>query len=254
MEENFKNKLGLTMFILLILGLGVGGYFFTNYIINLEDVKEEDQKNQEENISYKIDEKKDYIYFINEEVISEKAEIFYKDVVINLTTQNTLNERLKKENQIYKNNIIYLDEKDLLNSEIVKYNYDNIEALTYREYDNYQYDKYLSLVIRDYNFSCFDKMTFNESKSYIFNIENGKLLEEEEILDLYNTNLENIKEDIKDYLEKEQSLVEEVEIIKIDDTINNLNYAFYINNYGDLYISYLVKTTEVDYNEIMEVN
>ena len=32
------------------------------------------------------------------------------------------------------------------------------------------------------------------------------------------------------------------------------NYSLYINDYGKLYISYLVKTTQVDYNEVMEVN
>ena len=45
----------------------------------------------------------------------------------------------------------------------------------------------------------------------------------------------------------------EEELIKIDDTIDNLNYSLYINDYGRLYVSFLVKTTKVDYNEVMEV-
>jgi len=58
---------------------------------------------------------------------------------------------------------------------------------------------------------------------------------------------------IRENLIGNQQVVEEVELIKIDETIDDLNYSLYINEYGRLYISFLVKTTQVDYNEVMEV-
>ena len=111
------------------------------------------------------------------------------------------------------------------------------------------------MLITDQYYTCFDLNTFYKTKSYIFNTETGALLTEEEILSMYDLEMTNIKEQIKNYLESKQVIDNEVEIIKIEETINDFkNYAFYINEYGRLYISYLVKSTQVDYNEIMEVN
>lgn len=253
MEENFKNKLGVWTFTIIVLSLAIGGYFFTQYILN--DFKENEKNDQtEEEINYKVDKTKDYIYYKNEEVISEGAEIYYKDVVINLSTQQTLTEALEKENQIYKNNIKYISDINLISGDIINYNNDNLYALNFREYKTYEFDKYVSLVINDYYYSCFDLITFDKTKSYIFDTETGKVFENREILNLFNTNMELIKEKIREHLNNKQTIVEEVELIKIDETLDNFNeYALYINEYGRLYISYLVKTTQVDYNEIMEV-
>jgi len=205
--------------------------------------------------SYKIDKDKDYIYYINEEVISEKAEIFYKDVVINLNTQEVLTKTLEKENKVYKSTILYIKDKPSLNKDLIVYNKDGLYALNFREYKTYEFEEYVSLVINDYNYTCFDDTTFDKTKSYVFNVNNGSLMTEDEILKMYNQTLDNIKEDIRIYLETEQTTVDEVELIKIYETLENFtNYSLYINDYGKLYISYLVKTSQVDYNEIMEVN
>ena len=37
MEENLKSKLGLTLFIGIILFLGIGGYFFTQKVISFQN-------------------------------------------------------------------------------------------------------------------------------------------------------------------------------------------------------------------------
>ncbi len=252
MEENFKNKLGFWCFAGLVLVLGIGGYFFTNYALNTH--KDKNNK-KEENISYKIDSKKDYIYFENEETISSSADIIFKDAVINIKGQEVITETLKKENQIYKENITYIKDADLLTEDLVRYNNDGIHSLTYRKYDVFEYNDYVSLVINDYNYSCFDLLTYKRSKSYIFNIKNGKLLKEKEILKLYETSLDEIKAKVRTVLTESQSTTETgLETIKIDETINNFtDYAFYINEYGRLYISFLVKTNEIDYNKTMEV-
>lgn len=251
MEENFKSKVGFCLFIFIILFLGIGGYFFTKKIISNDNSINTDNN---EIISYKIDNNKDYIYYKNEEVISESAEIYYKDVVINLNTQEVLSETLNKENNIYKENIKYISDINILSNDLINYNNDNLYALNFREYETYEFDKYVSLVINDYNYTCFDLITFDKVKSYVFDTSNGKLLSNEELLSMYNLSLDNIKDNIRNVLNNEQSINEDKELIKIEDTINDLKYGLYINDYGKLYISYIVKTNEVDYNKVMEVN
>lgn len=254
MEENLRNKLGFWVFSIIVLSLAIGGYFFTNYVIN--DYDSPKKKNEkEEKVTIKIDKNKDYIYFENEELISDHKEIIYKDVVINLNTQEILNDSLKKENRAYKNTIQYISDQKNLNKDIIVYNNDDLYALNFREYKVYEYKNFVSLVINDYNYTCFADTTFQKTKSYIFDITDGSIITEEEILNKYNESLDSIKEDIKEYLNEEQTIVNEVELIQIDETLDDFdNYSLYVNEYGRLNISYLVKTNEVDYNEIMEVN
>lgn len=254
MEENFKNKLGFWTFFFIVAFLAIGGYFFTDYILNIKD---DDNKNQNENekINYKIDKDKDYVYFQNEKSIIDEdgAEVYYKDVIINIKGQENITEILENENEKYQNNIKYLSDMEFLSDELITYKYNNIYALTFREYKVYEYNDYVSLVIDDHNYSCFDLNTFIGTKSYVFNVSNGKLLTNEEILSLYDINMNHIINKIRENLISNQQVVEEVELIKIDETIDDLNYSLYINEYGRLYISFLVKTTQVDYNEVMEV-
>ena len=251
MEENLKSKLGFSVFFVVIIFLLVGGYIYTNYTL-----KEDKKKIKETNdvINYKIDNDKDFIYFENEEIISEEAEITFKDVIINLNTQDVLNESLSKENKIFKENIKYISDQNILSDQIINYNNDNLYALSFRNFSNYEYDKYISLVINYYNYTCFDSVTYDKSKSYVFNTSNGLLLTEEELLNIYDLNIENVKEKVREYLNSKQSVVDGVELIKIDDTLNDFTYGLYINNYGKLCVSLLVKTTQVDYNENVEVN
>jgi hypothetical protein len=254
MENNLKSKFGFALFFIIVFTLLIGGYFFTNSIIK-EGKKKVDTKKEGKEINYKIDEDKDYIYFINEETISEGAELYYKDVVINLNTQDVLNESLQKENNIYKSNVKHISEMNVLKN-IITYNFDDIYALTFRDYEKLEFGKYISLVIKDYNYSCFDGVTFNKSKAYVFNTENGKLLSSEDLLKMYNTNIDTIKERIKEDLNKKQSVVDGKQLIKIDETIEDINTTgLYINAYGKLMLSYIAKTSQIDYNynEITEV-
>ena len=175
------------------------------------------------------------------------------NVVINLSTQESLTKSLKDENERYKNNVKYISDQNLISDEIINYNNDNIYALTYRTFEDYEFDKYVSLIIRDYNYSCFDLLSFSYIKSYVFDTSNGEIIKEDEILKKYNTSIDTIKSQIKEYLNSDQKKIEE-NGINVDETVNNLdNYALYINEYGRLYISFLVKSSKEDYNDSMEV-
>ena len=253
MEERLKSKIGFLLFFLIVIFLSIGGYFYMKYSIN--EKKEIESKKEEERINYKIDKDKEYIYYINESTLSEGAEIDYKDVVINLDVAKSINESLEKENKMYKENIKYIsDHKDEILSDDLIVDNDNIYSMTFRNYMNSEFGKYISLVVNEYNYSCFGaSVTFNRSVSYVFNVEKNELLSDDDLLNMYSTNMDIVKEKVRNYLTSKQSIIDEIEVIKIDETIDNLEYSLFIDEYGKLSISFLVKTTQVDYNEIMEV-
>jgi len=257
MEEHLRNKLGFYTFSFVVVFLIVAGYIFTDYIINKEDDSVNvDNKQNKVVVNYKIDESKDYFYFTNQFVINdvEDVEIYYQDIIINIKGQENLTETLEKENTSYKNNIKYISDQKLLSDELIKYNYNDLYALNFREYVTHIYKNYASLVVNDYTYSCFDLISFDKTKSYVFDISKGILLTEDELLKEFDTDFEQVKNNVRKYLESKQQVVNELELIKIDDTINSLNkHALYVDKYGKLYISFLVKTSEIDYNEVMEV-
>ncbi len=253
MEDNLKSKLGFIIFLIIIIALIGGGQYYLYYIKNSNNKV---SNNVKEKKNIKIDNSKEYFYFINEDTISDAAEIYYKDVVINLNTQLDLTKTLEHENEVYKENVKYISKElengNLISKDIVNYDNDDLFSLMFRTYDTYESNKYASLVINDFNYSCLDFITFNKTKAYVFDISNGKLLTEDDLFDKFNVNMAEIKKAIKNHL---TSIQNEEGTIKIDETVNDLsNYALYINNYNKLCISYLVKTNEVDYNEDMEVN
>lgn len=247
-----KSKWGGILFLLFILILIAGGqYLYMQVSKEDEDVKVKDNKK----INYKIDNKKDFIYYKNESVISEKAEIFYRDVVINIKGQEHITNALNAENSIYKSNIKYISKQEILSEEMIHYRADDIYMLTYREYKTYSFDNYVSLVVFDYTYDCFDGSVIKEVKSYVFDTSTGKELSTNDLLDKYNTNIDSIKENIKLNLISKQQVVDGVDLIKTDETINSITEpVLYINDVGKLVVDYLVKTTQTDYNEIMNID
>ena len=132
---------------------------------------------------------------------------------------------------------------------MINYNNDNLYMLTYREYQMYSYDFYKSLVILDYMYDCFDQSTIHNEKSYMFDTNTGKLLSEEEILSTFDTSLDKVKDEVREYLNSKQEVVNEIELIKIDETINDFNYGLFVNDVGRLNVTFLVKSTQTDYND-----
>ena len=97
--------------------------------------------------------------------------ITYKILTKKVSNQEELTKTLEKENEIYKNNIKHisteLENGNLLSKELVKYDYDDLYSLKFRNYETYQSSKYLSLVVNDYNYSCLDFITFDKTKTYV---------------------------------------------------------------------------------------
>lgn len=259
MEDSRSNIVGSIFFFLIIIILGVGGYFLTIHL-----TKDTNKKTDEhvENIvldEHKINKEQDYIYFANEKFISMEPDITYKDVTINLDTAETINQTLKKELDEIRKSVKYISDNELDPNKTIMYDGENIYSAEERNYETYNYKEYISLIVKDYEFNCYDGSLLKNLKSYVFDTKTGKLKLNNELFEEYDIDLSKLKSLAREKLNNSQTTDEEngLELILIEDTISNLNdnnYALYIDNYGDLYASFIVKTTQVDYNETIKLN
>ncbi|MBQ4584138.1 MAG: hypothetical protein IJA94_04555 [Bacilli bacterium] len=254
MDENVKNKFMAILFFSFIIFLIVGGYILTKRL--RMNKKEATSLNVEEK-EIKIDKNKDYVYFENEETINDEPDITYKDVIINLKSAKVINSALKNENTNLRNSITYLKNQTLDETKELLFPDVEIYRAKARDYEVYKTNKYVSLIINSYDFDCYNGVLMTGVDSYIISIKEGKILTNEEIHKIFSINDDVIKSLVNDYLQTIQTLENEIEVINIESTLNNLfndgSYAFYIDN-NELYFSFIVKSNLIDYNENIKVS
>ncbi len=243
MDDYKTNILKAIIFILVIIGLVIGGYFLVK---NFQPKrKNENNKTIEETKIVKIDEKKDLIYFENYKVIATEPDITYKDVIINIKGNEELNNTLKSEMDTIRTSVKYISNEKLEEGREVLYEEENIYSAKERIYETYNTLRYMSLVIKDYDFNCYEGPLFTNAKSYIYAKKDGDLLSEEEILELYNTNLDEIKSLIRKELSSVSKEEGEELVVNVEETLNNLKPIYYID-YKGLNVYYIVKTSLSD--------
>lgn len=256
--DNGKNIVGVILLTIIILLFIFGGYYLMNQVLN------EDKNTNEETMEFndlKIDSNKDYIYYEDGIHVLHSEEIHKENVVINFTTMNDLNNTLKNEvNDMY-NKIEYVKDKDLptLDSDgnTIEYNTNDegIYSIYYREYEDNKFGDYVSLLVKDFYYDIIDGTKPVALKSYIIDINEGRLYREDELLNKFGISWDTIKEKIRTRLTNTQVLVEDQEVIDIEGTINNLeSYALYINKVGKMAIYFVVKSNQNNYNDSVEIN
>ena len=114
----------------------------------------------------------------------------------------------------------------------------------------------MSLVISDSIYDCFKGIyDYTNVKSYIFDTKNNERVSNVDILNKNNKTMTEVKDKIRKKLEKD---VINDENIKIDETIENLSnedsYGLYIDDDGNLFIKYVVKSNNLNYNESMMID
>lgn len=259
MNDIRNGKVYAALFLFGLVLLGVGGYFVTFYLTkdSSTQVSIDNQKEvAEENKTQLIDSSLDAIYFQNIDIKSEKQGIIYQDVVININSEDakTLEEELNDKMDTLKSSFLTISSQDLEGEDKkIIFKDDDIYEANYFKYITYFYKNYASLLVLDYTFNCFEGSNYLGSQAYVFDVTDGKILNENEILNLYSKTKEDIKNMIKEELNKD---ILEDETILIEETLNNLdgNYALYINKSGFLTISYLVKTQDSSYNDVIVFN
>ena len=271
MNDVRKGKVYAALFVFFIIVLIVGGYMAMVYLTSGKEPQKE--KTPEVKQSLKIDEDKDYLYFTNVDLKNEDYNIIYQDVNINLDSsearslENNLNNAMADLKSTYK----LISEANLTEEENEKvlFTDSGIYEASYIKYTRYISPKYISLLVDYYEFNCYSGEKYLSSIAYVFDVKTGKLLSNNEVLKLYDYSLDKLKQKVRDHLQEEQKEVEEVvieeeeekivnkDLIDIDSTIKSLdddNYALFIDKSGFLTVSYLVKSTKVDYNDIMILN
>lgn len=264
MDDIRNGKIYAAIFVLFLVVLAVGGYFGVYFLTKdtKKVVTKQEIVSKSEESDWRIDKSQDYIYFTNIEKKNTEREIIYQDVVFNFNSDDAkeVSAKLNASMDELKSSFELISEQDLTEEEQnnIIYKESDVYRALYHDYTRYFYKDYASLVSHNYQYDCTKGVIITGIESYVFNIKNGKLLAKDEILKLYDKNIEDVKIAIKEKLDQEQEIVEEVPQIDIVSTLNLLddenNYALYINKGGYLMVDYLVKNVQEDYNDVIILN
>lgn len=244
MKDEKANYIGFILFFLSIILIVIVGSV-TLYSVRNNEINKKKVINDEVVVTDKLkkDKSKDFLYYSDREEINKDFNIYYTYPIINIDSHdaNNLNNILKNNVDEAKNNIIKNEEGTI------------IEANAF-EYTNYTYQEYLSILV-DKNLYKDEKTTLQKINSYTINLITGEEVTYEELLKKFDLTYTKVIDLIKENLEANQTYDGEVPNIKIDETINllkdNNTYNIYINENGKLIVKYIVKTNDIDYNDII---
>lgn len=258
MQENDSNYLGfgLFFFLIVLIILACSMLLFLNVRNKNQEKIVNDTNEVVVSDKNKKDKSKDFIYFTDEETMSEELNLIYKMPVINLNSEeaNRINEGIKSYATQIKGTLEKGDPSKCYNEEP-----NDIFKTDYLDYAVYTYQEYVTLLIRESNYSCQNGFSSSSKvKSYTFDVLSGHLLSIDALLSKYDTTLTKVLEQIRNNLNNEQTIVDGIPNIKIEETINDLKsqetYVIYIDEFGDLILNYVVKTTSLDYNDTITIN
>lgn len=259
MNDIRRGKVYALIFII-FLGLLVGGGFFLTKNLTKDKPKKSmpiSENSVKEEVNLKLLKDEDYVYFTNEEVISIKNEITFKNIAININSnearlvETKLNNRSEELHGTFKKiseSLLTPEEKDA-----IVYNEEDVYSVNYVKYGTYTYKDYASILVEDYEYDCINGKKQVGAMSYVFDITTGKLLSKADLLAKYGMTLETLKEKVNSELAKET-----LTTIDVDGTLSLLEdtekYALYINKSGHLVLNYLVKNAETYYNDVIVLN
>ena len=233
MDKIDKNGTTIFLFILILLIIIGGGIYLIKNNNKSKDNKEF-KNNNEKKIINKVNKDKDYIYFINEDILSEEEELIFKDIVINIESEDAkkvetdLNNRIKK----YKDDIEKEDEE--------------IIDMTSIDYETTISKKYLSLIARTYKYTNSEEKENIDNDYYVFDLYSGKLLDNDTIIKKESIDENKIKEKIKEYIKGDED-------ININKTLNN-DYYLTIGKNGKVNINFVVNSNDINYNVSIEMD
>ncbi len=244
MEERNGFKFGI--FIVIVLIIIIGGFVLMKKSTNFgtkEETKKDFFDSETKRKDIRIDKDKDYIYFTDYEVYEDKLDIDFEKVYINFKDDNNIAKTLNDENASFKANI----KKDNNEKDAP---YDKLSYAKYSKYELYTYGDYITLLVKYYTYTTENFISFISSKAYVFNLNNGNLVTNEELIKKYNITLNDINTKISDFVVG-QDLIKDGEKLDADATVaaNKDNLVLYVDKLGKLNASILVKSDKKDYND-----
>jgi len=233
-----NSKLTFFIFILVIIGLIVLGYF----LIKKPDISE---KILDDTETLEIDKTKNIVYYDNVDVISSEAQLEYKDIHINLNSDDAKELEAKLNNNMNKIRGKYTKLEDNSNQEIIN-EADGIAQAQIIDYNTFNSTNYVTIEVNEYEFLA-SAMTFdNKLTYYCLDKRSGKLLTNQIIMKQENLSADTIRTKIYDHIKDNDE-------IDIDVTMNN-PYTLYYNEYGKVKANIIVKIGDINYNDNVEIN
>lgn len=233
-----NSKLTFFIFILVIIGLIVLGYF----LIKKPDISE---KILDDTETLEIDKTKNIVYYDNIDVISSEAQLEYKDIHINLNSDDARELETKLNNNMNKIRGKYTKLEDNFNQEIIN-EADGIAQAEIIDYNTFNSTNYVTIEVNEYEFLA-SAMTFdNKLTYYCLDKRSGKLLTNQIIMKQENLSADTIRTKIYDHIKDNDE-------IDIDVTMNN-PYTLYYNEYGKVKANIIVKIGDINYNDNVEIN
>lgn len=233
-----NSKLTFFIFILVIIGLIVLGYF----LIKKPDISE---KILDDTETLEIDKTKNIVYYDNVDVISSEAQLEYKDIHINLNSDDARELETKLNNNMNKIRGKYTKLEDNSNQEIIN-EADGIAQAQIIDYNTFNSTNYVTIEVNEYEFLA-SAMTFdNKLTYYCLDKRSGKLLTNQIIMKQENLSADTIRTKIYDHIKDNAE-------IDIDVTMNN-PYTLYYNEYGKVKANIIVKIGDINYNDNVEIN
>lgn len=233
-----NSKLTFFIFILVIIGLIVLGYF----LIKKPDISE---KILDDTETLEIDKTKNIVYYDNVDVISSEAQLEYKDIHINLNSDDAKELEAKLNNNMNKIRGKYTKLEDNSNQEIIN-EADGIAQAQIIDYNTFNSTNYVTIEVNEYEFLASAMSFDNKLTYYCLDKRNGKLLTNQIIMKQENLSADTIRTKIYDHIKDNNE-------IDIDVTMNN-PYTLYYNEYGKVKANIIVKIGDINYNDNVEIN
>ena len=233
-----NSKLTFFIFILVIIGLIVLGYF----LIKKPDISE---KILDDTETLEIDKTKNIVYYDNIDVISSEAQLEYKDIHINLNSDDAKELEAKLNNNMNKIRGKYTKLEDNSNQEIIN-EADGIAQAQIIDYNTFNSTNYVTIEVNEYEFLASAMSFDNKLTYYCLDKRNGKLLTNQIIMKQENLSADTIRTKIYDHIKDNDE-------IDIDVTMNN-PYTLYYNEYGKVKANIIVKIGDSNYNDNVEIN
>ena len=231
-----KNYLSVTMFILIVFVLLLGG----NYLI-----RNKGQKPTTKIIDIRMDSSKDYVYFTDSKTVSEDLDLVYNTIHLNIDSkdakelENLLNEEMAKAQKSIKTlDEVVIDKKDIV------YELDDnnkIYEADYLKYDILESDNYITVGTIKGHINITSDEDNNTLKYYTFSKKDGHIMSLDEIKSAGKITNNSIEEAKENYLkDKENTTIK--------------TYELYIDKYGNTIMNLLVNSGDITYNDTVKIN
>ena len=231
-----KNYLSVTMFILIVFVLLLGG----NYLI-----RNKGQKPTTKIIDIRMDSSKDYVYFTDSKTVSEDLDLVYNTIHLNIDSkdakelENLLNEEMAKAQKSIKTlDEVVIDKKDI----VYELDDDNkIYEADYLKYDILESDNYITVGTIKGHINITSDEDNNTLKYYTFSKKDGHIMSLDEIKSAGKITNNSIEEAKENYLkDKENTTIK--------------TYELYIDKYGNTIMNLLVNSGDITYNDTVKIN